>query len=68
MLILSRKVGESIVGPGHDITFTVISVQGSRVRVAISAPAETAVHRQEVWQRICAEGELFRKEAYLQAT
>jgi len=55
MLVLSRKVGESIVVPEHEITLTVISVQGSRVRLAISAPLQTEVHRDEVWRRICAE-------------
>jgi carbon storage regulator CsrA len=66
MLILSRKVGETIVVPDHEITLTVISVHGSRVRLAVSAPAEIAVHRQEVWQRICAEQKWPRKEAYSQ--
>jgi carbon storage regulator len=69
MLVLSRKVGESIVVPEHEITLTVISVQGSRVRLAISAPLQTEVHREEIWRRICAErGISPRHEWQLQTT
>jgi carbon storage regulator len=51
MLVLSRKVGEKVVVPDYRVTITVLSVQGGRVRLGISAPAETAVHREEVWRR-----------------
>lgn len=37
MLILQRKSGESLV-IGEDISITVVSVDGGRVRLAISAP------------------------------
>jgi carbon storage regulator len=52
MLVLSRKVGESVVVPSIGLTLTVLSVQGERVRVGISAPPGVQVHRQEVWQRL----------------
>jgi len=51
MLVLSRKVGEKVVVPEYGLTITVLSVQGQRVRLGIAAPTETAVHREEVWQR-----------------
>ena len=51
MLVLSRKLGESI-NIGDSITLTVIEVKGSRVRLGISAPAEVPVHREEVQSRI----------------
>ena len=56
MLVLSRKVGESIVIPGSGVTVTVVAVQGNAIRLGISAPPEVAVHREEVWQRIRREG------------
>jgi carbon storage regulator len=51
MLILSRRAGESFL-IGDDIRITVLSARGSQVRVGIDAPKETAVHREEVYQRL----------------
>lgn len=51
MLVLSRKANESI-RIGETIKVTVLSVQGNRVQLAIDAPREVPVHRQEVFQRI----------------
>src|SRR5262245_19192574 len=47
MLVLSRRTGES-VRVGTDITFTVLSVQGTRVRIGINAPAQLQVLRDEL--------------------
>ncbi|MFN5622896.1 MAG: carbon storage regulator, partial [Planctomyces sp.] len=44
MLVLSRKVGESIQIDG-DIRVTVSQVRGGRVRLSISAPAAVRVVR-----------------------
>ena len=53
MLVLSRKVGQEIIMPGANIRITVIGSKGSSVRLGISAPKNVAVHRKEVWDRIC---------------
>lgn len=53
MLILTRKVGESI-NIGDDITITILGVSGQQVRVGINAPKDVAVHREEIYQRIQA--------------
>jgi carbon storage regulator len=50
MLVLSRKPGERIVVPCCELVITVVSVQGNRVRLGISAPADVAVYREEVQQ------------------
>ena len=50
MLILSRKRGESIV-IGQRIRVTVDRVDRHRVRLAIDAPQDVSVDRQEVWLR-----------------
>ena len=55
MLVLSRKLGESIVLPDCQATITVISVHGARVRLGVAAPRGLAVHRTEVWARVCEE-------------
>ena len=47
MLILQRKRGESLL-IGEDISVTVTSVDGERVRLAISAPPEVSVLRSEL--------------------
>ena len=51
MLILTRRVGESIK-VGQDITVTVLGVKGMQVRLGIDAPKNVAVHREEVAERI----------------
>lgn len=51
MLILTRRLGESIL-IGDNITVTVMSVKGNQVKLAINAPTDVAVHREEVAERI----------------
>jgi carbon storage regulator len=50
MLVLSRKLGESIV-IGGGITITVIRIKGSVVQLGIDAPIEIPVHRSELQER-----------------
>jgi carbon storage regulator len=50
MLVLTRRVGETIVIDG-DIRVTVVSVQGDKVRLGVAAPTSVPVDRQEVHQR-----------------
>jgi len=52
MLVLSRKLGERVVAPDLELVFTVLSIDGNRVRLGIAAPHEVKVYREEVWQRI----------------
>ena len=47
MLILQRKRGESLL-IGEDISITITSVDGERVRLAISAPPEVSILRSEL--------------------
>ena len=51
MLILTRKVGESVL-IGNDISITVLSVRGNQVKLGVQAPKEVSVHREEIYQRI----------------
>jgi len=51
MLILSRKLGESIVIDGR-IHVTVMRVDGEVVKLGIAAPTEVPVHRKEVYEEI----------------
>ncbi|MDP6673395.1 MAG: carbon storage regulator CsrA [Gammaproteobacteria bacterium] len=54
MLILTRRIGESVV-IGDDVDVTVLGVKGSQVRLGVKAPKEVAVHREEIYERICRE-------------
>ena len=51
MLILSRKLNESIVIDGK-IIIKIIRVEGDTVKLGIEAPIEIPVHRQEVYAEI----------------
>ncbi len=51
MLILTRKVGETLV-IGDEVTVTVLGVRGNQVRIGVNAPKDVAVHREEIYQRI----------------
>ncbi|PIQ44202.1 MAG: carbon storage regulator [Gammaproteobacteria bacterium CG11_big_fil_rev_8_21_14_0_20_46_22] len=54
MLILTRRIGESIV-IGDNVTITVLGVKGNQVRVGVDAPRDVSVHREEIYQRILNE-------------
>ncbi len=54
MLILARKVGQSIV-INDNIELLVIEVRGDQVRLGIDAPKSIPVHRKEVWDEIQRE-------------
>ena len=54
MLILTRKLGESIT-IGDDIKVTVLGVFGRQVRIGIEAPSKVVVHREEIYVKIQQE-------------
>lgn len=51
MLVLSRRIGESVV-VGTDVVLTILEVRGDIVRVGIEAPRDVPVHRREVFEAI----------------
>ena len=47
MLVLSRKVGETIV-IGDNVRVTVVAVHGNKLRLGIAAPPEVHIRRSEL--------------------
>ena len=51
MLVLTRKLGESVAIDDH-IKIVVVQIKGKQVRVGIKAPKEAKIHREEVYKAI----------------
>lgn len=55
MLILTRRIGETVIIGTRQYTVTVLGVNGNQVRLGFVAPADTPIHRQEIYERISRE-------------
>ncbi len=54
MLILARRIGESIM-IGDQVEISVVDIKGDQVKLGIKAPNEVKVYRREVYAAIQAE-------------
>jgi carbon storage regulator len=50
MLVLTRRIGETIVIDGS-IRVTVVAIQEGRVRLGVTAPESVRVDREEIHER-----------------
>jgi carbon storage regulator CsrA len=48
MLVLTRRIGESILVPECELTVKILEVRGSKVRLGITAPSSTKILREEL--------------------
>jgi carbon storage regulator CsrA len=48
MLVLTRRIGESILVPQRELTVKILEVWGNKVRLGITAPYSTKILRQEL--------------------
>lgn len=51
MLALTRKKDQAII-IGGDIEIKVLSIQGDKVKIGITAPKECSIYREEVYKII----------------
>lgn len=63
MLVLSRRNHEAVVmggGGGLERTLkvTVLEISVNRVKLGFEVDGDIPVHRLEIWERMCAKGEL----------
>ena len=54
MLILTRRIGESLI-IDNDIIVTVLGDNHGQIKIGIDAPQDVPVHREEVYNRIKEE-------------
>lgn len=57
MLVLRRKVGETIILDGV-ITISVLAVEGERVKLGINAPPDVTIVREELLREVMAAAPL----------
>jgi carbon storage regulator len=60
MLVFKRKQAQAVViGAPHRtdpiVKVTVLAINGLHVKLGFEAPDHIAVHREEVWERVCNE-------------
>jgi carbon storage regulator len=55
MLILTRRMGESII-IGEDITISLLKIKGGQASIGIEANKNIPVHREEIYQKIKNSG------------
>ena len=48
MLVLTRRIGESILVPECELTVKILEVRGSKVLLGITAPSSTKILREEL--------------------
>lgn len=57
MLILSRKIGQSIY-IGDDIKIKVLEFNGKQIKLGLTVPDDIAVYREEIYAKIANENAL----------
>ena len=51
MLILTRRIGETIVIGNNIVRVGICDIRGNQVRLSINAPKEVPVDREEIYLR-----------------
>ena len=60
MLVLTRQTSQSLM-IGDDIKITILDgAKGNQVKIGIDAPKDLEVHREEIYNRIQEQNELWQ--------
>lgn len=54
MLVLTRRIGEKIV-IGDDVFIQILGMNATQVKLGITAPDSTKVHREEIYIKVLSE-------------
>ena len=54
MLVLTRRLGETII-INNNIKIKVVGIKKSQVKLAIEAPKEITIYREEIYEKIKQE-------------
>ncbi|AEH51147.1 carbon storage regulator, CsrA [Pseudothermotoga thermarum DSM 5069] len=57
MLVISRKPGEAFV-IGSDVIVKILKIEGSEVKIGISAPQHVKIYRWEIYEKVLQENKL----------
>ena len=57
MLILTRKLGESII-IGENVQLSVVEINKNNIKIGINAPKDITIYREEVFEKIKEENEM----------
>jgi carbon storage regulator len=57
MLILTRKLGESIV-IGENVQLSVVEINKNNIKIGINAPKDITIYREEVFKKIKEENKM----------
>ncbi len=57
MLILTRKLGESII-IGKNVQLSVVEINKNNIKIGINAPKDITIYREEVFKKIKDENEM----------
>ena len=57
MLILTRKLGESII-IGENVQISVVEINKNNIKLGINAPKEVTIYREEVFVKIREENKI----------
>lgn len=55
MLVLSRSLGEQVI-IGGDVTLTVVAIENNRIKLAVAAPLQKPVLREELVGKPAQQG------------
>lgn len=54
MLVLTRRV-DDVIHIGDDIQIMITEIQGNQVKIAVTAPQNVKIYRDEIYRRIQQE-------------